>query len=573
MHSLEKKPFNLDTASYIVKSSRGIPWILRPQPTVTDYAALFYSYVNRLCKAAYESISQSGYLINPNDNVHHILCYIAKIIDRKDLDYNLDLILSSDNYDRNALPSLMFHCSNSGLYQCLGGVNQDLFYEADSESLGDYYSSKVYQVMVANYIQSCPMPDYFPDEKELNLSDDDTLSVSEPGSDDESVFELDEEKHVNKESRLSLFIRDSDASSTENESHKLFVKNENGVDIGFDNLPDLEQYLADNNIVDLPVITSNPFILVGGMRKKKGNRKRKKGGRRKGGPLISMKGDQRAIIVPNPTISTYFRKSVNVVTDAAGRFSIYGSLRSVIQAYNNANPFDRAPQYALLYDTYKPLSIKLYMTLQAPIIAATGRIGTSVDFDHTPPSSFVLDDLVASANYREHLGRGVIDIIFPLGRRTLTEGEYTPNGADPSIAIIHKGGYLDFATPVTTGTWFLAGDNLPPTSIVGTLIITMKSKCRDSRLISAAVAKRLAKDPNQQLPEQHGLSLPVDPLHPEDDIVLQEALEKLNIVETSGGLTPANNVNVTIQSATNQPAQSTSTQSLKVQPKLLSRVR
>jgi len=245
-------------------------------------------------------------------------------------------------------------------------------------------------------------------------------------------------------------------------------------------------------------------LLPGGYRKKKKiNRKRRRV--RKGNQqtsLLSEKGDQRGLLVPNPIVTVFFRKTVNISTDAAGKFTIYGALRSVIQAYNNTNPFDRAAEYARLYDTYKPTSIRLYMTLQAPMVQATGRIGTSVDYDHTPPSSFTIDDLTNSALYREHRNVGTIDVMIPLKKRKITEGEFTPNGADPSIAIVHQGGYLDFATPVTTGTWFMAGENLPVSSRVGTLVISMMAKCRDSRTILAAVARRekgLLEEPEEYI--------------------------------------------------------------------------
>ena len=97
----------------------------------------------------------------------------------------------------------------------------------------------------------------------------------------------------------------------------------------------------------------------------------------------------------------YFRYVVNISTNAAGKFAVYGCMNNPSQAVNGSGTYDRAKPIALLYDLYQPVSLKAEMVLQAPIIAATGRIGFTLDADSLATASPTYDILEDTAFFEE----------------------------------------------------------------------------------------------------------------------------------------------------------------------------
>lgn len=186
----------------------------------------------------------------------------------------------------------------------------------------------------------------------------------------------------------------------------------------------------------------------------------------------------------------YVKCEVDITADEQGDFSVYGSLRSISQAYNGSNPYRLLKELAFNYDLYKPTGVKLKLECVAPM-NSRGQIYSSVDMRNPHYGDFKLSNILYTSKCLSHGTTGEIDINIPLKRSTLMTGVHMLCDNTYARARVYEGGFLDFVTPATNGTWFLAGEKFAPGVSIGTLELTMKVKCK--RLVDGTRMKQMER--------------------------------------------------------------------------------
>ena len=191
------------------------------------------------------------------------------------------------------------------------------------------------------------------------------------------------------------------------------------------------------------------------------------------------------------TVVDEWKYEVTLASDGSGQCSMFFALRNPLAAANGSGTYQRAPEFAKLYDEYKIMSLTVLMDPHVPSISPIGRLAIATDYDSIGSGTYTYSDLRDNEYMRDFLVTN--QIAYVAKDRPLSEGTY--RGVS---AVIHQKGWYDFNSPPEEGFVAIGGEGFGASSSVAYILLTMKVKMRNRRSINLAREDRLKRENSEK---------------------------------------------------------------------------
>jgi hypothetical protein len=213
------------------------------------------------------------------------------------------------------------------------------------------------------------------------------------------------------------------------------------------------------------------------MKKRKGNRNKvAKGAHSSGGNPRPVRDDEYALYYEFP-----------LTTTAAGALDINSCTNSPTQAINLAGTYDKAAEISRISEGYSVHEHYVHIDQIAPMVQRSGYFLFAYDPDSVPPTTSQTERVVQQFGYRKKCNAGDKVIDFMVKPKKLSAGEWTPLGADPSIAVVREKGIYDWGSPMSNGYTYIKYIGGPASTNIGTLKIWAFYKIHYPRYILSSL--------------------------------------------------------------------------------------
>ena len=260
------------------------------------------------------------------------------------------------------------------------------------------------------------------------------------------------------------------------------VQTENGCHRTFNSEVEYQKYVEtlNNTYTRFTVLTEPITGLCGGGRRKGGRRRKKKNRRGAGGSSLNygkQLGQINRVARLDAPITTTLRFNASLITDGVGVLAARFSLRNPLRAFNGSGAYVNAVDYGALYDQYKVTAF-CFQFEPAPNGPPKGGVVIAYDYDSNDTTTPNYANIVNYGAYR----------IFNVGQQFETATKLPvltsafDTSTDPPTAItVHRGGWIDAATPAVCGNMFIGGTNLGNSITLGTFVLTLRVRWRFRR--------------------------------------------------------------------------------------------
>lgn len=265
-----------------------------------------------------------------------------------------------------------------------------------------------------------------------------------------------------------------------------------------------------DSVEDVPIgqmVLAHPCLVAGGRTryKRKTRQGKKKNYKRKTNLRPgAVEGRALGLVVPRPKkpllIKDVWRRDIDISSNSGGIVLAYSSIRDPQALLNGNGSFVRAVKQASLYDEYKVIRCT-YVFECIHNDLKIGKLRMAVDYDSVPtaaPTFSELRDDDTMVEYTENMRQ----IKFVVEVPDLNEG-ITSAGSPDDTAIIHQGGFLDFASPPINGYTAIAGEFFTASTAVLSGYVEWEVIMRRRRTIELA-KKAKKEEPLQGITPEPG---------------------------------------------------------------------